>query len=292
MHLQITEEQEALRDAVGGFLEKASSPEAVRAAEPLGWDDGVWGGLAAMGIPTLAVAEDRGGSGASLRDAAVVAEACGARLAPAPVVETLVATRLLARFEHVEAELPVVLALHPAVDGRALLVPGAAVAERVVALDGDDLVVVGVGGPPSPADLGSTPVADVELDGSDRTVLASGTAARAAYEHALDEHRALTACWLVGLAAEAQRIGVQYATEREQFGVPVGSFQAIQHRFAAIATDLDGARLLANKAVWALDVDDPIGASFPTMASWFAGDVAERAASWSLHVHGGYGFME
>ncbi|MCB0962614.1 MAG: acyl-CoA dehydrogenase [Acidimicrobiales bacterium] len=292
MHLRITEEQEALRDAIGGFLEKASSAEAVRAAEPLGWDEKVWSGLAEMGIPTLAAAEDRGGSGASLRDAAVVAEACGARLAPVPVVETLVATRLLARFGAVEADRPVALALHPAVDGRAPLVPGAAVADRVVALDGDDLVVVAMSDPTPITDLGSTPVADVDLSVDGRTVLASGAEARAAYERALDEHRALTACWLVGLAKEAQRIGVQYATEREQFGVPVGSFQAIQHRFATIATDLDGAELLANKAVWALDVGDPVAASFPTMASWFAGDVAERAASWSLHVHGGYGFME
>ncbi|MCB1039590.1 MAG: hypothetical protein KDA94_08695, partial [Acidimicrobiales bacterium] len=84
----------------------------------------------------------------------------------------------------------------------------------------------------------------------------------------------------------------QYAIDRKQFDVPVGSFQAVQHRFADLATDLDGADLLSNKAVWALDVGDPIAASFPGMAFWFAGDTAQRAASWSLHVHGGYGFME
>ncbi|MCB0976999.1 MAG: acyl-CoA/acyl-ACP dehydrogenase, partial [Acidimicrobiales bacterium] len=299
MHLQLTEEQEALRDAVSRFLEKAATPEAVRESEPLGWDPAVWSGLTDMGVPTLGVAEEHGGSGASLRDLAVVAEACGVRLAPAPVVETMVAARLLARFAEpaaaplgalVEGGAPVVIALAPAVDGRCLLVPGAAVAAAVVALDGDDLVIVETSGLDSPADLGSSPVADVDLTSGTRTVLASGDEARAAHDRAGDEYRALAARWFVGLARQAQAIGVQYATERFQFGVAVGSFQTIQHRFADIACDLDGADLLSNKAVWALDVGDPIEVSFPTMAFWFAGDVAQRASSWSLHVHGGYGF--
>ena len=84
--------------------------------------------------------------------------------AAAPVVETMVAARLLARFPDAAASplaalaeggAPVVLALHPAVDGRCLLVPGAAVAAAVIALDGDDLVVVSPGELTSPADLGS-----------------------------------------------------------------------------------------------------------------------------------------
>ena len=304
MHLRLTEEQEALRDAVAGFLDKASSAEAVREAEPLGWDPKVWEGLTSIGVPTLGVAEDLGGSGASLRDLAVVAEACGARLAPAPVVETMVAARLLSRFAATNTDAaatlsvladggaPVTLALRPAVAGRAALVPGAAVAAAVIALDGDDLVLLPVEALASPTNLGSAPLADVNLTGPGRVVLASGDDATAAHARAVDEWRALTARWLVGLGREAQSIGVQYACDRQQFGVAVGSFQAVQHRFADLATDIDGADLLSNKAVWALDVGDPVGASFPGMAFWFAGDAAQRTASWSLHVHGGYGFME
>jgi alkylation response protein AidB-like acyl-CoA dehydrogenase len=303
MHLKHTEEQDALRDAVAGFLEKAASPEAVRDAEPLGWDPKVWAGLTDMGVPTLGVAEEHGGSGASLRDMAVVAEACGARLAPAPAVEAMVAARLLARFAEaagthladlVEGGAPVALALRPAERGRATLVPGAAVAASVIALDGDELVVVHVAhGTTSPANLGSAPLADVEVGtAAGRAVLAVGPEAHQAYARALDEYRALIARWFVGLAREAQAIGIQYAIDRKQFDVAIGSFQAVQHRFADLATDLDGADLLSNKAVWALDVGDPVAASFPAMASWFAGDTAQRVASWSLHVHGGYGFME
>ena len=317
MHLQTSEEQDALRDAVARFLEKSSSAEVVRASEPLGWDAEVWAGLVAMGIPTLGVAEIHGGSGASLRDLAVVVEACGARLAPVPVVETMVAARVLARFADdssrdgdagagvlaalAEGGRPVVLAPRPATDGTARLVPGGAVAASVLVLDRDDLVVVTPPTPSdddnsdtrtSPANLGSAPLADIDLHAGQRTVLATGPRARAAYVTALDEWRALSARWLVGLARDAQAIGVAYATDRVQFGVQVGSFQAVQHRFADLATDLDGADLLSNKAVWALDTGDRAAATFPTMAFWFAGETAQRVASWALHVHGGYGFME
>ncbi|NLD78433.1 MAG: acyl-CoA dehydrogenase [Acidimicrobiales bacterium] len=305
MHLAYTEEQLALRDAVAGFLDKASSAEAVREAEPLGWDPKVWDGLTAIGVPTLGVDEAHGGSGASLRDLAVVAEACGARLASAPVVETMVASRLVARFAAgneaagsvlntlAEGGAPLALAVRPALDGRASLVPGAAVAAAVIALDGDDLVLVELGDPlASPSNLGSAPLADVDLSTGALTVLASGDAAHEAHATAVDEWRALTARWMVGLGREAQAIGIQYAKDRKQFDVPVGSFQAVQHRFADIATDIDGADLLSNKAIWALDVEDRVADSFPAMAFWFAGDMAHRSTSWSLHVHGGYGFME
>lgn len=306
MQLRHTEEQVALREAVAGFLEKASSSEAVREAEPLGWDPKVWDGLTAIGVPTLGVSEDLGGSGASLRDLAVVAEACGARLAPAPVVETMVAARLLAGFATTheaartaltaltEGGAPITLAVRPAVDGVATLVPGGAVSTAALVLDGDDLLLVELsGGQTSPSNLGSGPLADLAVPaGDDRVVLASGADAHRAHARALDEWRAMAARWLIGLGRDALTIGLQYAIDRHQFGTAIGSFQVVQHRFADLATDLDGSDLLANKAVWALDVDDPVAVSFPSMAFWSAGDVAQRTASWSLHVHGGYGFME
>src|SRR5699024_8595200 len=154
MHLKLTEEQIALQEAVAGFLQNTADHEAVRESEPLGWIPEIWQGLTEMGIPTLGVDEDRGGSGAGLRYRAVLAEACGTHLAAAPVVEAMVAARLLARFpdagaaplaDLVAGGAPVVFALHPAVDGRCTLVPGAAVARTVLALDGDDLVAVTVG---------------------------------------------------------------------------------------------------------------------------------------------------
>ena len=311
MHLQLSDEQDALRDSVARFLEKASSAEAVREAEPLGWDAKVWAGLCDMGVPALGVAEALGGSGASLRDLAVVAEACGTRLAPAPVVEAMVAARLLSRFAGtgtdtrtdadvasdvlaalVEGGAPVVVAVRPAVDGLARAVPGAAVAAAVIALDGDDLVVVVQDDlPASPANLGSAPLADVDLTLGTRTVLASGSDAHHAHDRAVDEWRALTARWLVGLGREAQAVAVQYAKDRHQFGVAVGSFQAVQHRFADLATDLVQVRLLVRWVARLTDEDpDRMLPQEASMAKLASTELAKRCALEGMQIMGGYGY--
>ena len=110
-------------------------------------------------------------------------------------------------------------------------------------------------------------------------------------ERALTEWRALTACWLAGLARAALDLGVQYAKDRHQFGVPIGSFQTIQHRLADLHTAVDGARLLAFEAVEAVEAGHPRAAELAAAAYAWCGEQAEAASAWSLHVHGGYGFM-
>jgi alkylation response protein AidB-like acyl-CoA dehydrogenase len=81
-------------------------------------------------------------------------------------------------------------------------------------------------------------------------------------------------------------------SEREQFGVPIGSFQALQHTLADVSVALDGAQLLARKAAWAHDTGHPDAAALGAMAFLFAAEQAQRASDRALHFHGGYGFME
>ena len=305
MHLQITEEQGALRDAVTSFLDKASSPEAVREAEPLGWDPKVWAGLTDMGVPTLGVSAELGGSGASLRDMAVVAEACGARLAPAPVVETMVAARLLARFpdaagsfltDLIEGGAPVAIAVRPATDGRATLVPGARGRHRGHRPRRRRAGRGRHAGRPgsSPANLGSAPLADVELTGDSRTVLASGDAARSppTTRPSTSTGRsppAGSSAW----PARPSRSASSTPPTASSSACPSARSRPCSTASPTSQCDLDGADLLANKAVWALDVGDPVAASFPWMAFWFAGDTAQRAGVVGaprprrLRVHGG-----
>jgi alkylation response protein AidB-like acyl-CoA dehydrogenase len=174
------------------------------------------------------------------------------------------------------------------------------VATTVVGFDGDDLVVLdGEPGRHVP-NLASAPLADRDL--GDGRVVASGALASSLYEQAVDEWRVLTASALVGLGLGALEIGVRYVSEREQFGVPIGSFQAIQHPLADVSVALDGAQLLARKAAWAHDtsnagVPGPTGgpdraAELGAMAFLFAAEQAQRASDRALHFHGGYGFME
>ncbi len=292
MDLALSGEQEALRDTVARFFSKVASAERVRAAEPLGFDAAVWRGLADMGVPTMAA-----DGGATLADVSVVAREAGAHLAPVPIVEAAVTNRLLTRCAHAVDDTTVrTLALRPATGGRAALVPGGAVAAEVVVLGGGDLLLVRpgpTGERRAPANLGSAPLADIDITAGRRSLLtpADGSAVDE-HARALDEWRALTASWLVGLGRAALDLGVSYVKDRRQFGVPIGSFQAVQHRLADLATALDGAALLADKAVWTLDTDAPGAATFPAMAFSYCGEAAQRAAAASLHLHGGYGFME
>jgi alkylation response protein AidB-like acyl-CoA dehydrogenase len=94
----------------------------------------------------------------------------------------------------------------------------------------------------------------------------------------------------LGLARRQLDLTVAYVKERRQFGVPVGSFQAVQHRLADVATDLDGARLLVRKAAWAAQGGEPEAAVLAAMAFVWAAGTAHRVATESLHFHGGYGY--
>ena len=108
----------------------------------------------------------------------------------------------------------------------------------------------------------------------------------------VDEWRALTAVAYVGLAKRAIEIGVAYTKERIQFGVLIGTFQALQHGFADAATSVEGAHLLAQRAIWALETDQTGASRLAGMALLFAAESARFAADRSVQYHGGYGFSE
>jgi alkylation response protein AidB-like acyl-CoA dehydrogenase len=300
MDLSFTPDQDALREACLRLYAKESHGERVREIEAEGFDPPLWDTVSAMGLPTMALPEAAGGAGASLTDLAAAVEVHGAHVGTVPLVETAVTARLLARLDGDAAAAalaplvdggPGTLALRPAEGGVARVVPGATAAAVVVALDGDRLLAVtapaiAVTARRTLAGLGA---GDVDLAGA--VELARGPAAVAAHAAALDEWRALNAVAQAGLARATLDLGVQYAKDRHQFGVPIGTFQTIQHRFAQLHARVDGARLLAYEAVWALDEGDPSAPARAAQAGWYCGAVAEEAAGFSLHVHGGYGFM-
>ena len=122
-------------------------------------------------------------------------------------------------------------------------------------------------------------------------MLAAGARRSRTHEHAVDEWRVLTAGALVGLAGAALELGVEYAKQRQQFGVPIGSFQAIAHRLADVATAVDGAQLLVREAAWAADEGEPDADGARADGVPVRGaETAQRTTAAALHVHGGYGF--
>jgi alkylation response protein AidB-like acyl-CoA dehydrogenase len=298
MDLSFTPDQDALREACQRLYDKESHGERVREVEAEGFDPVLWDAVVAMGLPVIALPEAAGGAGGSLTDLAVAVEVHGAHLGSAPLVETAVVARLLGSLEDDAAAAALAtlvegagaaLALRPADAGIARLVPGAASASVVVALEGERLVLLtGVDAAPRPA-LSGLALADLDLAGA--TVLAEGAAALAAHRAAVDEWTALTAVAQAGLARASFEVGLQYAKDRHQFGVAIGTFQALQHRFADLHARVDGGRLLAYESVWALEEGEPTAPQLVAQAGWYCGQVAEEAAGFALHVHGGYGFM-
>jgi len=297
MRTRLSDDELAVRDAFQSFFQNECSPAVVRAAaEDTGFDPHLWEALAAMGAPGMALAESVGGAEATLSDLAVVAEVAGAHLAPVPLIEHTVAARAIHRaggHDDLVGELAAgtklaTLALRPPIDQTARLVPAGAVADVVVVPTVDGLMV-SEGTPsklriPNTADL---PLADRDV--SNAAPLSGGTTNR---EQALDEWRALTAVAYVGLARQAIEIGVNYAKERTQFDVLIGTFQALQHGYADAATQVEGGRLLAYRAVWALETGQPDGSRLAGMALLFAAQAARFATDRSLQYHGGYGFSE
>jgi alkylation response protein AidB-like acyl-CoA dehydrogenase len=306
--LNLSDEQQQLVDSFGALYAKESPPERVRAAEPAGHDPELWLRLQENGALEMAVDERSGGWGASLLDLALVAEQHGRHLGSAPLIEAQSAARLLARLgsrlgpdstwagaELLEAALAgarlVTLALHPPVHGVLRLVPAGAIADDVLFFDGSSLRHMALEGERrTVSTIGSLPLADIEVPAS-ATELTKGAGAVEAFDEAVNEWMILMAGALVGLAGRALEIGVAYVKEREAFGVPIGSFQAISHGLADAATALDGGTLLAREAAWSAEIEPARTPELGPLAFGFCAEAAREASYRSLHYHGGYGFM-
>ena len=302
MELRPSDEQQQLIEAYSALYAKSSSPERIRDAEPLGFDQGLWQQLQEMGSVSMAVDESAGGWEASLLDLALVAQQHGRALGSAPLIETMprqVAARLLARTgdagapilaEALQGDRLVTVSFRRPRNGVVELVPAGAVASDVVVLDGERLLVVPIGDDRvTPENLGSMPLADVPITNAE--VIAHGPEAAAALDAALDDWLALMAAAMVGMAHRSIEIGVEYVGEREAFGQKIGSFQAIGHRLADCKVAADGAELLAHEAAWAAEADPERFGELAAMAYAFAASTARDASYWALHFHGGYGFM-
>ncbi len=107
----------------------------------------------------------------------------------------------------------------------------------------------------------------------------------------LDGGRISVAAMGVGLAQGAYDLAHAYALERQQFGKPIASFQAIQFQLADMAVEIEAGRALAYKAAWLKDQEREFALE-AAMAKLYTGVVSNRAVNTALQIHGGYGFIE
>ena len=295
MNLSMNDEQQAIRDSVRACLEREAKPERVRACEPLGFDASLWRTLSDIGVTSMVAPPEVGGMGSGLLDVALIAEELGRFVAPVPLLEHWAGLRLLMRAEAkslvvslVERQAAATISPRPAREGRFDLVSGGAVCHTVLGLEENRLIAVTGERGTALADLGSTPVAHRDTAGAER--LASEPHAQELFARALDDLRCLLAAALAGLARRALEMGIEYVKERKQFGVAIGSFQTISHQLADIATEVDGAELLAREAAWSSDEGETRASVLAPMALGFSREVAQRSVAACLHFHGGYGF--
>jgi alkylation response protein AidB-like acyl-CoA dehydrogenase len=279
-----TSDQVAFRDAARDLLGRECPPAAVRAAwtSDTGRSVTAWPALAAMGVLGALAPEDAGGLGLQLVDLVLVLEETGYVALPDPIVEhAAVAVPLLPDPAPAAAgDITVTAAL----DGSGLAV-WADTADAVVLDAGDALAVVARDA------LTLTPHRSV--DGA-RRLFGVGSvpdaAPRVVDGAAFDRGALGTAAQLVGLGRRLLDLTVAYVQERRQFGVPVGSFQAVKHHLADARLALEFAAPLVYRAAWSVSTGDPDAPVHVSMAKAQAGAAAHRTGRAALQCHGAMGY--
>jgi alkylation response protein AidB-like acyl-CoA dehydrogenase len=315
---EFSDDQELLRDSVRRYLTDRAPLTYVRAhyGEAAVVDD-VWHGLAGIGLTGVLAPESAGGAGMGMVDLALSLGEMGRSAYPGPFAASAVgaASFLTAFGSHATAAewLPRIaagtavatLAVSDAradavrleqgvVHGTKTHVPDGIAADLVLVAVGDDTVLAIPAADPavSVAPLatvdGSRKFATVAFDGAEGVELHGvGT------ELAAAKDRLALAFVLdgVGTAEVALELAVDYAKTREQFGKPIGSFQAVQHLCADMLRSVELGRAAAYYAAWACDEAEPTERHRAvTMARAFAADGFYRVGATAIQVFGGVGF--
>lgn len=252
MRFRLTDDQRALRTGVRGLLERRFGREALRAAvaTPGRLNRTLWRALGEAGFFALRLPEADGGVGLGLPEAVLAFEEAGRALLPGPLVAT-----------------------HLAAGG----VPGAARGETVVtAVDGELVEWLDAADVVRGDASGAVPLRSVDPLTPLHRVPASGPPDPVAV--------LLTAAEQLGTAGRVCELAVQHARTREQFGRPIGAFQAVQHLCADLLVRAETARAAVYAAAVTADPADIAAARL------LADEAAVRGARDCLQVHGGMGF--
>lgn len=134
--------------------------------------------------------------------------------------------------------------------------------------------------------------AEVKLNGAKGQLLGTDGGGWAALQPVLQHYTVGECAYLVGLSQMDFEISVDYAKERVQFGRPIGSFQAIQHKCADMVTDVDGSRFIMYKAAWSLNTDQADKQMAVNMAKAWTSEATRRVVAHGQQIHGGIGFTK
>jgi alkylation response protein AidB-like acyl-CoA dehydrogenase len=285
MFFGLSDEARELRDGVRDVLAGACTPEEVRAAWPGGDPsrvDRLWRALGELGLLGLLVPESAGGLDLGPLVAVAALEEAGCAGVPGPLVETVtVAAPLLAAAG--SDLLPDVLAgrVRVAVQSGRDAVPYAATADAVLQL-GDGVRLL------ARDDAKVEPVETV--DGSRALATVVGEGATLAADPDLLLPRLGTAAFLLGLARRQVDLTVAYVKDRKQFGVAVGTFQALKHPLADAVVGTEFAWPAVLRAAQSVADSEPDADLHVAMAKLLASDAAYRVSRVCLQAHGAIGY--
>ena len=291
------------------MLEEHCSAAVVELAEQGEWPDALWKTLEEASVPLAWVDEAEGGAGASLADGFAIARIAGRFAAPVPLAETLLAGWTLSQaglgaLAGPLAVAPTRSADQPALDAQRRLsgvvrrVPYAAACAHLVlvARHQGGAAVAAVPLDPRRVTRGSSisgePLDDVDLDGLDPDFLA----VELPEDLMVAQRRVATtlrAQQIAGALESILDLSLRYAGERQQFGRPIGKFQAVQHNLAVLAGEAAAAGAAADAAAIAIErfgAQDARSFRAVAAAKIRAGEAAGSGAAIAHQVHGAIGF--
>jgi alkylation response protein AidB-like acyl-CoA dehydrogenase len=322
MDFDFSEAQYEIQREARRFLEEQCPPSLLREQleDPAGWSRDLWKQMAALGWMGMPFAEAHGGLGMGYLDIVLLLGELGRALAPVPYLSSVALCGLaidrlgsddqrarwlpgiatgdrVAALAHFDDLASAEVGLEAAPDGDGWRITGvkrgvldAPAADTFVvsarAGGSERLFVVEDGFEVTPRegfDL-TRPVGEIRFDGADADPLQGDPAAVSPLQVA-------SACAeMIGVAGKVLDMTVQYSKDRVQFDRPIGSFQAIKHRCAEMATLLDASRAATYYACWAADAGAPDAAMAMSAAKSYVSDACGWIAGEGIQVHGGIAY--
>lgn len=302
MEFNFTEDQRLLQETVRDFLTGECPVDFVRAQweTESGRSPEFWAKFAEIGVPGLLVPEEHGGLGMDEVDLVLVMVEIGrAALAEAIVPTAAVAVPLIRDcgnevlastwLPKIAAGEAIVAVGQPA----SPLVPEAEVADLLILRSGDGLYAVPAADAritPQRSNDPSQKLATVDFDPKPEQLIASGGDADRLETAALDRGALAAAAQQLGACHQLIQMSVEYTTERKQFGVPIGTFQAVKHHVANVRVALEYAHSHVERAAHSVAHDTKSRSVDVSMAKIAAGEAALLGSANSLQVHGALGY--
>lgn len=279
MKFSFTDDQRLFADGLRDLLDNECPPSLVRHT----WENGsghspeLWAKLGEMGVLGLLVSEEHGGMGGNLVDAVLLFQELGRAAVPGPVLE------------HMAVAAPLLASTHPGVvDGSTIATIAIDSSPYVAHAHVADVIVTRDG---ARSDFANT---DVDgIDGGRRIATVTGgnvTSLDVPVDRAFDAMAVATSAYMIGLGERMIDVAADYARQREQFGKPIGSFQAVKHLMSDALLKVEFAKAPTYRAAWSLANDQPSAPRDVSMAKALASEAAYRASRGSMQVHGGIGY--